>query len=467
MKYCVASVFFFCSVSGSRSLKDVDDYATTDGFTEALRRQLKVMPPCATQCTCPDGYTERNGSCFRSVDTDPQEVCRQGKMVDDLCVTPAPSILQCPEEHITICREKDRAESPCCAKTETADRVSRCREGAKSQQGHCVRTLSHPLVNYCPAEYALNAGGTECIKQEFGKASPLCVAPDVLSPEGDSCLTTVQEGFQYICPDGYECVAQSMKKSKTFSPICSACAKTEETQPDCRCPEDQEEVDGFCYEAGTSAACQSRLTVPLKQAQLKKKGVPAKERGKGSEVVNCKPLGRISCTCNHPYKLQCDGNNCTCIHTETIPPTPICKGYTDADGNCLSQVQKRLLYECAEGFTCDVVDKKGRCHCVRITSVAPVQRCAAGTHEDGKCLEVVKEPQIVECPSGHTETCCDSICTCTKTTLAVRDIKCAVGAVSIQGECVYVSKPSAGCAEGLLRGEKCIQEHMAPRICGK
>lgn len=277
----------------------------------------------------------------------------------------------------------------------------------------------------------------------------MCAHPDTLSPEGDSCLTTVEQGFEYICPDGYECIAHSLKKHKHYSPICSACAKTLEKHPICGCEEGQEELDGFCYEAGTFELCQSRRGLPRKQAPPKKKVVhpkyPAKEPHEPE--VNCKPLCRVSCTCDHPYTIQCADNMCTCINREIIPVIPVCRGQTDEDGNCIAQVQKRLLYQCAEGFTCDVVNKKGRCNCVRVTTAEPTMRCAAGQPHEDKCVEVIREPKLVDCPRGYSETCCDNKCSCTKTTLATREVKCAAGAVSIQGECAFVSKPSAGCEE--------------------
>lgn len=382
-----------------------------------------------------------------------QELCRSGQMVDGLCITPATPILQCPDEHIAVCKKKDRAESPCCARAETAERIARCRDGAESHDGQCTRVLAHAPINECPPGYALSAHETRCIKEEFGVASPLCVYPDVLSPEADSCLTTVQQGFQYVCPDGFECVAYSKKKYKHWSPVCSACEKIEEAIPFCGCGEGQEEIDGFCYEGGLQDVCMTRKGMPRKQAPPKKKHSPPppppmKEKDIIEEPeVDCKPLGRVSCICEHPFTLQCEHNSCKCIHRESAPLVPVCRGNTDEDGNCIAQVQKRLLYECAEGFTCDPTDKKGRCRCIRITSAEPTTRCASGKEHEGKCIEVMTEPLIVECPHGFAENCCDDRCTCTRTSLVTREVKCSPGAVSIQGDCAYVSKPSPGCDE--------------------
>lgn len=70
MKYWMAAIALFCSVSGSRSLKAGDDYATVDGLAEALHRQLKVVAPA--KCNCHDGYAMRDGSCIRSVESEPE-----------------------------------------------------------------------------------------------------------------------------------------------------------------------------------------------------------------------------------------------------------------------------------------------------------------------------------------------------------------------------------------------------------
>lgn len=367
-------------------------------------------------------------------------------MVDGLCVTPAPQVLQCPHDYVTVCKNKDRSESPCCAKEETAEKAARCRDGTDSHDGRCTRILARERVHECPPGHALmSSHGTQCIKQEYGEAAPACVYPDELSPEGDSCLTTIQQGFEYICPDEYECVARSLKKKKKYSPLCSACVKIEKAQPTCGCPEGQDEFNGFCYEAGTYEFCQSRKGLPQKQAPPRKKGYTAVELYDQQPEVNCKPLGHVTCTCDLPFSLQGSGESSTCIHRDLIPAVPICRGQTDENGNCIAQVQKRVLYECAEGFTCDVVNKKGRCNCVRLTAVEPTKRCASGEEREDKCIEIIEEPKILECPQGYSETCCDNICTCTKTTLAVREIHCAPGAVSIQGDCAYVSKPSTSC----------------------
>lgn len=418
MKYCMVAVTLFCSASGSRALKAGDNYATdgTDEFREALLRQLK-------------------------------EICRSGRMVDDLCVTPAQPVLQCPDDHITVCNHKDRAEAPCCAKGETAERVAHCRDGAESHDGQCMRMLRHELAHECPPGHALSIHKTECIKEELGEAAPMCIYPDVLSPEGDSCLTTVEQGFEYVCPEGYECVSHSLKKHK--SPICSACAKTEEMIPTCGCGEDQEEFEGHCYDAGVHELCQARRGLPRKQAPPKKKDhhYPSKEPYEHEPEVDCKPLGRVTCTCEHPYNLDCNDHSCICINREIIPVVPVCRGQTDEHGNCIAQVQKRLLYQCSEGFTCDTVNKKGECQCTRISSVKPTKRCITGEEHEGKCVELVQEPSVVECPHGYSEHCCDDICSCTKTSLAVREVRCGAGAVSVEGECAYVSKPSSCCDE--------------------
>ncbi|KAL8444237.1 hypothetical protein Emag_005594 [Eimeria magna] len=467
MKNCMAAITLFCTVSGSRALKAGDSYATADGFREAVLRQLKVMPPA--KCTCQEGYVMRDGSCIRTVESHPQEVCLTGTIVEGLCITPAPPVLQCPDDHITVCKKKDRAESPCCAKGEVSEKISRCRDGTDPHDGQCTRMLAYAMLHECPPGYALSLHGTQCVREESGEAAPTCVAPDVLSPEGDACLTDVQQGAEYVCPEDYECVSYFKKKYKHKSPLCSACAKTQQTHPICGCPEGQEEVDGFCYEAGTQEMCLSRRGAPRKQAPpTKYAGPPAKDKDTYEEEpeINCKALGRPACSCEPPFILQCDDQPCTCIHRQTIPTIPVCRGHLDEEGNCIAQVKKRLLYRCPEGFTCDVVNKKGRCNCVRVSTVEPTTRCAGGEEHDGRCIEVIEEPKILECPPGYSENCCDDICACTKTTLTHREVKCAPGAISIQGECAYVSKPSAGCDEGLLRGETCVQELFALPTCG-
>lgn len=367
-------------------------------------------------------------------------------MVDDLCVIPAAPVLQCPDDHITVCNHKDRVEAPCCAKGETAERVAHCRDGAESHDGQCMRMLGHEIVHDCPPGHALSIHKTECIKEELGEIAPTCIYPDVLSPEGDSCLTTVEQGFEYVCPEGYECVSHSLKKH--MSPICSACAKTQETSPACGCCEDQEEFEGYCYDAGTHELCQARRGLPRKQAPPKKHHhYPSKDPYDHEPEVDCKPLGRVSCTCEHPFTLHCNDGSCTCINREIIPVVPVCRGHTDEQGNCIAQVQKRLLYHCSEGFTCDTINKKGECQCIRISSAKPTKRCVSGEEHYGKCVEFIQEPSVVDCPHGYSENCCEGICSCTKTSLAVRELRCDSGAVSIQGECAYVSKPSAGCDE--------------------
>lgn len=70
MKHSMVAVTLFCSVSGSRTLKAGDDHAFTDGFTEALLRQLKVMPPA--KCRCPDGYVLHDGTCIQSIEVEAQ-----------------------------------------------------------------------------------------------------------------------------------------------------------------------------------------------------------------------------------------------------------------------------------------------------------------------------------------------------------------------------------------------------------
>lgn len=323
--------------------------------------------------------------------------------MEGLCITPAEQVLQCPEEHITVCKHKDRAESPCCAKGLTADKVAYCREGTeRTHDGRCMRSLAHKPLVECPPGYGLSHHGTQCVKEERGEASPVCAPPDVLSPEGDSCLTTVGEGFQYVCPEGYECVTHSrhsMKKMKHFSPTCSACAKTTEAQPTCGCPEGQREVEGSCYDEEAYEYCQSRSSLPRKQAPPTKNPIPTvPTKDKSEEVFSCLPLGRVACTCELPYELQCTGHLCTCINTELVP-------------------------------------------------VVPITRCLVGEMQGDKCIEFIQEPQSLECPPGYTETCCEDKCSCTKTSLALREVRCASGAVHIQGQCVYVSKPSPGCEE--------------------
>ncbi|OEH78485.1 oocyst wall protein [Cyclospora cayetanensis] len=365
-------------------------------------------------------------------------------MVDGLCITPAAPVLECPNGYINICKAKDRAESPCCAKGHTAEKIARCREGMQSQDGYCTSIVAHEAVTECPAGYALINHGLQCIKQERGQAAAACVAPDVLSAEGDSCLRTMQQGYEYICPDEYQCIAYAHTKKK-YSPVCSACAKTTEMQPLCGCPEGQIEVQGYCFEEDVYGVCQRHQGMPRKQAPSKRQPVKPTKKGEEAPEPSCSPVGRVSCSCEESYTLHCTSNICTCINREIIPVVPICRGELDESGKCMAQVKTPLLYTCAEGFTCDVVNKKGRCHCVRVAIAEPSARCAAGEPHKGKCMEVVREQKIVECPQGYSETCCDNHCSCTKTHLATREVKCASGAVSIQGECVYVSQPSPGC----------------------
>lgn len=366
--------------------------------------------------------------------------------MDGLCVMPAQAVLQCPDHYITVCKKKDGAESPCCAKPQTAEKIARCPDGTEFQDGHCTRLLAHQPVAECPLGFGLSEHGTQCIKEELGMPAPTCVPPDVLSPEGDSCITTTEQGFEYVCPDEYECISHTIKKKKKYSPLCSACAKTTEALPNCGCPEGLQEVDGFCYEPDIYALCQSRRAVPRKQAPSKKQPVyPSKEAPEPE--IDCKPVGPVTCECALPFSLECAGDLCRCLHRQVLPTMPICRGEIDEAGNCLTQAKKRLLYTCPEGFTCDVVDKKGQCQCTRVVVAEPLSRCLTGEPHDNKCIEVIREEKVVECPPGYTEKCCDNQCSCTKTHLAVRQVKCEDGAVSIQGQCAYVSKPSPGCFE--------------------
>lgn len=69
MRNYTIAIALFCSATGSRSLP-AGDNAAADGFAETLLRKLKVMPPA--KCTCQDGFTLIDGTCTRSIETDPQ-----------------------------------------------------------------------------------------------------------------------------------------------------------------------------------------------------------------------------------------------------------------------------------------------------------------------------------------------------------------------------------------------------------
>ena len=312
-----------------------------------------------------------------------------------------------------------------------------------------MRILSQRALVECPPGYGLSHHGTQCIKEERGQASPVCAPPDVLSPDGDSCLTTIQQGYEYVCPDGYQCVSHHLKQHHHKSPVCSACAKTTEALPTCGCPEGQTEVEGACYDEEEYASCQFRRSGPRKQAPPTKMThgkAPPPTKGK-EEAPICKALGPVSCTCEQGFNLECSNNFCTCINRELIPTVPVCNGEVDENGICLGQAKKRLLYQCAEGYTCDVVNHHGRCNCVRVLTAEPTTRCLVGELKGDKCIDVAQEPPVVGCPPGYEETCCEGLCSCTKTTLAMREVRCPEGAVNVNGECLYVSKPSAGCEE--------------------
>ncbi|CDJ43463.1 oocyst wall protein COWP, putative [Eimeria tenella] len=443
MRNYIIAIALFCSATGSRSLP-AGDNAAADGFAETLLRKLKVMPPA--KCTCQDGFTLIDGTCTRSIETDPQEVCHIGSMVEGLCVMPAEAVMQCPEEYITACTKKDLAQSPCCAKSQTAEKIAHCRDGTEFHEGHCTRVLTHQPVVECPVGFGLSHEGLLCVKEEIGQPTPVCAPPDALSAEGDSCITTVEQGFEYVCPDEFECIASTHKKKK-YSPLCSACARTTEAPPHCGCPEGQIAVEGFCYDAETYALCQNRRVPPRKQAPSKKQPVAYPSKDIPEPEIDCKPIGPIICDCDRPFSLECAGEVCRCLHREVLPVTPICRGQLDEGGNCIALAQKRPMYTCAEGFTCDVIDKKGQCRCTRMLTAEPTSRCLVGEPHGHKCIEVVKEEKIFDCPPGYIETCCEDRCTCTKTHLAMRQVKCEEGAVSIQGDCAFVSKPSAGCYE--------------------
>lgn len=368
--------------------------------------------------------------------------------MDGLCVMPAQAVIQCPDHYITVCNKKDRLESPCCAKPVTAERISICPNGTEFQDGYCTRFIAHQPIVECPVGFGLTETGTQCVQEEIGEPVPICVPPDVLSPDGDSCITTVEKGFEYVCPDDYACISYSIKKKKKYSPMCSACAKTTETLPRCGCPPGLQEVEGFCYDPDIYALCQTRPMVPRKQAPSKNQiAYPSKDVPEPEPEIDCSPVAPVACQCQLPFSLECSGKLCRCLHREVLPTMPICRGELDEGGNCLIGAKKQPGYTCQEGFTCDVINKKGQCRCARILVADPISRCLVGEPHDNRCIEVIKEDKVVECPPGYNDDCCDNQCQCTKTLMAVRQIKCEDGAVNIQGQCAYVSKPSPGCYE--------------------
>lgn len=431
---------------------------------------------------------------MKAIEHSLEDFCRTGDVVDELCVTPVPPVLNCPENFFTACTDEENAEASCCAKGETISKSELCRDGSKEQDGTCKRIIVRPAKLACPPHHALGMvgdKGLQCILQETGGVSATCRPPDTLSPEGDACIATVEEGFQYVCPEGYQCSAAPLmekKHEKKKGNFCASCLKLFEAEPKCACPDGEEESEGFCFESGALETCRARrqaaanrpgkgVTAPPGKAAVRPPGkATARPPGKAavsaenaenesSPEVKCKPLSRILCTCEETFMLSCSGSNCTCIKKEEIPVNPECRGTPTESGGCTVQVQKAPYYECAEGFSCEVVDKHGRCTCVNTTSVEPHLECDSGLREGDKCIEIVNETKTLECPPGFAEACISTGCSCMKTILARRIQQCPLGAVSIQGLCATVATPFTGCRKGELQGEKCIQNYLVPAVC--